>query len=400
MKEVIIHIGTHKTGTTTIQKSLKDYKDETTRVASFREENHSIPMFTIFSEHRYHYHIWRKNNLKKAGIDAYRAEYLKILEADLADDQYDRLIISGEDMSILDPADKHALVEKLRSTGANVKVIVFTRSPCGFACSALQQRAKGGAKEWGTVNVDYRNKIGPFLDSVGKENITVCDFDYVLANKLSLIDYFSEILGLKLHSPETQNESVTVQALALIHKLNNVPLKVLANAERWGTRQRFVRTISEMFPASSDYPRLDPGYFSSFLSPTVKEDCLWLQDTFGLNYSYEADADKSLSDYLEESLVGCESELTSLFSGFGSVYDRQSPLEDNFLEAYIASFIAAKGLLENDADFLRDIADKIDKKGQLNKSDSLMLMKLAVRARPYGPYIRKRVEELSAALNA
>ena len=50
MKEVLIHIGLHKTGTTAIQQSLKHYRDDTTRYAFFGERftNHSIIMKFIF----------------------------------------------------------------------------------------------------------------------------------------------------------------------------------------------------------------------------------------------------------------------------------------------------------------------------------------------------------------
>ena len=50
MREVIIHIGLHKTGSTSIQKALYGYQDVSTRYACFAEANHSLPMFTIFSK--------------------------------------------------------------------------------------------------------------------------------------------------------------------------------------------------------------------------------------------------------------------------------------------------------------------------------------------------------------
>ena len=59
MREVIIHIGLHKTGSTSIQKALYGYQDVSTRYACFKEANHSIPMFTIFSKNPKSHHFYK-----------------------------------------------------------------------------------------------------------------------------------------------------------------------------------------------------------------------------------------------------------------------------------------------------------------------------------------------------
>ena len=50
MEKVILHIGMHKTGTTSIQSAIKNFEGNRVKVASFEETNHSIPMLTIFSK--------------------------------------------------------------------------------------------------------------------------------------------------------------------------------------------------------------------------------------------------------------------------------------------------------------------------------------------------------------
>ena len=397
MKEVVIHIGTHKTGTSSIQHALRDYKDETTRVASFEEENHSIPIFTIFSENRYHYHIWRKLNLDTDAIDARRVEYLDILEADLADDRYDRLIISGEDISILTPSEKSNLIGHIKSKGVDVSVIVFTRSPMGFACSASQQRAKGGAKTWTPVNVNYRYKIDPFLEELGRQKIVVCDYDYIINSDQSVVDYFSDLVGINLRAKESKNESVSVQALALIYKVNNIPLAVLGDVRKWKIRQKLVAMIIEIFPPIPASSRLNPDHFSSLLDPTTKDDCLWLESIFGISYRYHVEVEDDLNAWLEESLSDYQNQLSELFSKFGTSYDPKRSLEENFLEAFFALFIHENGLFDSDAEYLLDVAEKIVAKADLETRDALSLMKLASRARPGEQSIRQRIDQLSLA---
>ncbi len=69
---------------------------------------------------------------------------------------------------------------------------------------------------------------------------------------------------------------------------------------------------------------------------------------------------------------------------------------DQTLEA--AFGLVADALRDGDADGLRDIASKIAARRDMPLSDALILMKLARRARPGGPHIRRKVEEWSARL--
>lgn len=55
-------------------------------------------------------------------------------------------------------------------------------------------------------------------------------------------------------------------------------------------------------------------------------------------------------------------------------------------------------LVDGDANYLRDIAEKIVNKREMQMDDALLLMLLAKRARPNGHYISKKVEEWSAQM--
>lgn len=55
-------------------------------------------------------------------------------------------------------------------------------------------------------------------------------------------------------------------------------------------------------------------------------------------------------------------------------------------------------LVENDANYLRDVAEKIVNGKDLQMEDALLLMKLAQKARPEGQYISKKVEEWTSQI--
>ena len=60
MREVVIHIGHGKTGTTAIQEALHGYQDSSTRYACFPEVNHSGPMSAIFRKNPMSHSLYRR----------------------------------------------------------------------------------------------------------------------------------------------------------------------------------------------------------------------------------------------------------------------------------------------------------------------------------------------------
>ena len=110
MKTVIIHIGLHKTGSTSIQEYLHKYDDGKTIYVDLIQKNHSVPLMYIF-EHfkrvsKYHTDILGRdiNSLKKY-INNYRSRLLNVLKRDRQN-----FIISGEGISIFSNSAKKNLI--------------------------------------------------------------------------------------------------------------------------------------------------------------------------------------------------------------------------------------------------------------------------------------------------
>ena len=82
MDEVILHIGMHKTGSTSIQLSLNGYDDGETIYANLENINHAFPIYTIFSANRYDYH-WKNLGFNLSEIDSKKEKYLNLLIGEL-----------------------------------------------------------------------------------------------------------------------------------------------------------------------------------------------------------------------------------------------------------------------------------------------------------------------------
>lgn len=387
MKEVILHIGIHKTGSSSIQRALKNFKNTTTKYASFSEINHSIPIYTIFSEKKDDYHIWKNKGFTKKQIELKKKEYLSILTNDIKDTAFDRLIISGEDMCNLNTNEQENLCNFFKSQNIKVRVIAFVRHPESFALSICQQHIKGGANEIRNIFPGYRRRLIGFSNSLEKNNIEVYDFDNFVENR-GLIKGFSEILNIQLNEPKLENESVTKEGLSLIYELNNIKILTIGSKNKFTARLKLIDKIKSFFAKSKGYTSLKYFNGSSILSPKTLKDLDWLNKNFSINYSLE-DKGHSLNHKNISGSVLLQ-DIQSFFKHMGHLYDSSISLNKNIENLYKAIYEETKN--QSYIDDIRDIALKIERKESLGIKDSLKLMKAAKRYRPDGSIINEKIE--------
>jgi len=102
--------------------------------------NHSIPIFTLFCKNPSFYHVninWnvsrRMNTLKKS----YQEQFDNLLN-------YQNILLSGEDISLLDIDDLERLVDYIAGRGFEICPFGLVRKPYSYLCSAVQENIKGG----------------------------------------------------------------------------------------------------------------------------------------------------------------------------------------------------------------------------------------------------------------
>ena len=154
--QLILHIGTEKTGSTSIQEFLRNNR------ARLYENKIYIPLSTMwgngnqgwfrFFAHKHSYYDeftateFQNNEQRKSSfftnlIDQFSAE---INESSLT---CDTVIISSEHLSsrLLDKEDISRLHDFCASLFETIKVIIYIREPLSYAISLFSQRLKGGA---------------------------------------------------------------------------------------------------------------------------------------------------------------------------------------------------------------------------------------------------------------
>lgn len=142
MKTAIVHAGLHKTGTTSIQGSLANYKDKHTIYADLGRPNHSIVLKTLFHPANLFKH-WANLGLSPAEhrklVDHYHLKLNRQLQQ-----KHSRILFSGEEISTLDPESLGRMKSHFKEQGRDIEIVVFVREPLSMTASIIQEFVKWG----------------------------------------------------------------------------------------------------------------------------------------------------------------------------------------------------------------------------------------------------------------
>lgn len=169
MRELLLHVGMHKTGTSSIQQTLLAER-AVLQEAGFSYldagANHSRIVYSAFCEAPHLYHVNRRHGLHGVAEAAgFAAGCRDRLARFLAEAPGPRLVISGEDIGVLGRAGVARMLAAFRPLVDRIVVIGFVRPPLSFIASAIQQRIRGGstlAEVSDGVVPQYRHRFEPF----------------------------------------------------------------------------------------------------------------------------------------------------------------------------------------------------------------------------------------------
>ncbi len=234
LRKAFLHIGTGKTGTSSIQETALRSK---IALASFgylfpgNERNHFRIGMAMSDEPKAKRHMatqgWAPAQVKSDVMEALAAFDREVSRSDC-----DVLLVSSESFMTERPEPFDRLVDHLRSLAEEVEVVCYIRHPTAMAVSALQQRVKmgqGTLAEFDPVRHIRRfsQKLDSFGPSLAKCTLTVRPFDREqLRDSDAVVDFF-HICGLtaeqirQLDIAHT-NQSLCHEAVLMLNALNRL----------------------------------------------------------------------------------------------------------------------------------------------------------------------------------
>lgn len=457
IKKVYLHIGMHKTATSSIQATMYHNKELLRKIEkgilypNKWGESHCAPMYSIFTENpeSYHYHI--KNRRTKKEIEIFNKRMKDNIIKEINYTKCETLLISGEEISILSTL----AVEKIRVffnevlPNVDIKIIISTRESSSFISSTFQQATKGGnslktyISRLSRFQSLYYDRIEKFIKFFSKENIIAYKFEDACKHEYGPVGYFLQVLGVKKDEIKNfdikkTNEGVSDKAVELIAYINDtIPLITLGKL----SKGRYGQDTIALHNIRGKKYKLDKTIIQKIEKQNFR-DTLWLKDTLDIdytNYKLESFSEKNHTyndDYYED-VTMVYSSLSKMIKRLvyefmveksKNIKEQESQVIINRIIEYIQQnhpeiintklndlideyeykiscdkehkeMLLNKFQIEtkmHNADFYRDIAVFLEKHGQLESA--YYFMKKAKFYRRTGPFILKKCNEYEKIL--
>ncbi|ACB50685.1 hypothetical protein cce_1335 [Crocosphaera subtropica ATCC 51142] len=244
--KAFLHIGTEKTGTTTIQsflaknrQSLLD-KDYLYPESPGKTNHFGLAIFSSNSNRCASiYQFLQLDTLEK--VIQFKTKFPHILAQELTLSNCNKVIFSSEHCSsrLIDEQDIERLKNVLDTFFDDIEVIIYLRRQDKFLASSYSTAVRSGrtekfkipSKTTIEIRYNYYNILNKFANVFGKNKITVRIFESSQMIEGDLIQDFMNIIGLKMDnsylSVSNLNTSLDVYSLEYIRLLNKNLKKII-----------------------------------------------------------------------------------------------------------------------------------------------------------------------------
>jgi hypothetical protein len=317
IREVILHIGLHKTATTSIQASLNDTINlldnagilyPTFTINGKKIDNHSIPFVTLFSKRPHLYDVKLDFNKNLDELHPFLCNHYKDqLLAQIEKFSGDKILISGEDISKMGLSQLKRLEQFFKghvNQEIKFRIIAFVRHPVSRITSSIQENVKHGKtlEELIGDNIILRHTafesiFSQFENVFSKKNIQIVRFEDALLHAKGPVGYFYSLLGfgedsLRNIAPTKRNSSFSYEAIVLLSTLNK-SFPLFLNGERnqiWESlKMKYIINMpGEKFQLANEK--------KCQIWESAQDDLIWIYNNYGIE-PYEFAEESGLENF-------------------------------------------------------------------------------------------------------
>jgi len=418
MKTLFLHVGIHKTGTTSVQNTLfmnkSLLKEHGYLYPDSFGKNHSIELYSAFCDNPEKYHINMKKDFSIDQINEYNLNNLNNLKKEINETSCSNIILSGEDISVLTKKNLFNL-KKYINTELNISKIIIIlniREVISFLNSAYQQTIVDNTY----INLEnhynfYQSKIDKFLQVFKNEKLLVSKYEDSCKNSYGPVGYFCEIIGLKKDFIETlpiENNNIGLSNKAIDF------IKYVNKSNKVKNNHLYIEFLSKI---SGDKFYMEESIQKKLLLDNESSN-KWLKDNIGIEYS-KVDIKSPSSLIFDDRYY---EDIILIFDKFDVIMkkllNKYLLMKLNIVEDELSKNILKKLLIyidtkfNNDifknlnlkikngsesADILRDVALAFEQSGDITTAKTII--QKAHNLRENGPFIKQKLEEYKKILN-
>ncbi len=327
-KRCWIHVGMHKTGSTSIQANLGRHKHPVGW--RYLKMSGSVilgqSLYAMFGNNPQDFHMYAKRGLTPEQLAKKRGLLLRQFERMIRKSKEETLILSSELLSVMDKSEIQTLRDFLAPLVDDIRVVAYVRSSPGFRTSWFQQLVKHGRGHFNIKKIrpNYRKRLEKFDEVFGRKNVKLCLFNPAALAKGCIVTDFCGQIGITPPAPEQitrANESLTKEACGILYAYRKfgsgfgVGDKVLSE-NRW--------LIQPMFTMTGVKFRLSDSLLAPGSSKDAK-DLAWMENRLGISLKEEWQMNGTEVASEEELLQISRSSCAEYLEKFTEIHDIKIP---------------------------------------------------------------------------
>ncbi|MCB1129883.1 MAG: hypothetical protein KDN05_02065 [Verrucomicrobiae bacterium] len=328
MKRCWIHIGMHKTGSTTIQRRLGEIERADGWNYITLEENRrhlNAAMFAMFASRPRRYHEFRSSGATAEDI-ARKGRVLRgRLERAVRESTEENLILSAESLDQMDSEGVGRLADFLRPHVDDIRVIGYVRPPGGLMSSRFQEKVKHGKRRFdlSSCTADYRFRFAKYDEVFGRSQVKLVKYDPKSFTNQCVLSDFTERVGISLPgSPPARrlNRRLSRQACGILYAYNKFGEGFGGGRHALPENRLLVRSLSAM---EGEKFRLAPELVAA-VNETTSDDIRWMENRLGTTLDETMPSGGGIA--CEEDLLRIETaELQEFARNFEEVVEAAAP---------------------------------------------------------------------------
>ena len=332
MKKILVHIGTGKTGTTTIQRALLSaHRKKELKGFSYPdlgEMSHQPIVLLCQEPFRFSRGYRQKYSGNKEKIRAATDEVKKTLELECSTAK--NVVLSAEYFSVFTKAEvkifKKLLEVELGSPEVNI--IVYVRDPLAYYSSMLQQNCKASALliDPSTFYYNFKGLI-KLWENVFRKKIFVRPFKKELLFNGCVVNDFCRLVS-KVFSIEepvlkvvSHNQSMSLESLSILVAYRELFYSDKDNIFTEDTN-RFLNILSSGNLIDNNTSLILKNEIKTIIYKKHKEDLFWLKDKYDIDYTNQYFGEPGDDGLIRNAAEEQRIEIHDLFEGFDEQKNR------------------------------------------------------------------------------